>query len=73
MPSTWNELLTESQSTNSINEYLNKQTYQFNKDYIENIRVDDVDLSIDMLGLALILKTGENKFKKLPLNNAVVV
>ena len=38
------------------NEYLNKQTYQFNPDYIMTIHHDSMAISADMLGLSLILK-----------------
>jgi hypothetical protein len=51
---------TKRKNNNSINEYLNKQTYQFNKGYIENVKQEDIDLSIDMLGLALTYKIAQN-------------
>jgi hypothetical protein len=37
-----------------LNEYVSKQTFQFNPDFVATVNFDDIPLSIDLLGLSLI-------------------
>ena len=43
-----------------VNEYLGKQTYQFNEDMIKTIKVGNTNLSVDELALSLILKAEQH-------------
>jgi hypothetical protein len=46
--------------TSGADEYLNRQTYQFSPEYLSSIKHDHTEMSIDTLGLSLILKMNQN-------------